>query len=388
MATPKQKADVRPISFLLHNLAVGTAPIKIDLVIRPEDLTRSDQSRLMVHQTLGGAWADNFGAGVPSLQISGTTGWGAGGRKDGLEEFIRLHNTIFKSWHTERDAALKAGLDPDLVKLLFCDDLDRFTWVVAPQSFVLKRNRSRPLLSQYNINLSFMADGVADRKNAEDALKAAEGGKDSALDSLESALNTINDFVDSIKGAIGAILGPIQKAFAKFTAMTAKILGFVKGILKAGMGIVSAITGPLMNIAGNLSRAAANVCHAFQSVMSFPSKAKAAFSRVASAFTNAFCVLKNAFKKRKFLPNYDDLYGASTCSSTAGGKPVSRYNTENPFPVLMPIEDSRVSVSSSAAQSVSKLANMDTVRSPMPTSQIHANLNTTNNGLVFKGVET
>ena len=385
MATPKQKADVRPISFLLHNLAAGSAPVKIDLVIRPEDLSRTDVSRLQTHQTLGGVWADNFGAGAPSVQLAGTTGWGAGACKDGLAEFIRLHDTIFKRWHSERNAALKAGLDPDLVTLIFADDLDEFTWVVAPQSFTLRRNKSRPLLSQYNISLNFLADGIAARETADAALKAAEdaGKEASILDSLDSALGTIKGFIDKVKGAIGAVLGVVAKAFAAFTALTAKVLGFVNGVIKAGMGLVKAITGPLLNIAGNLSRAAANICHAFQSIRSFPARIKAEFSRVASAFTNAFCVLKNAFKKRKFLPNYDDLYGASNCSSTAGGKPVSRYNTENPFPVLLPVENKQVSVSGAAAQSINQMAKMDAVRSPMPESQMSAHMNTVNTGLVL-----
>lgn len=388
MTTPKQKAEVRPISFILHSLwDTQRKPTKLDLVVRPEDLTRSEQSRLMVHQTLGGAWADNWGPGVPTVQIAGTTGWGAGGRKDGLQEFIKLHDTIFSAWHKEREAALAAGFDPDMVKLIFCDDLDEFTWVVAPNSFVLRRNRARPLLSQYHIALTYLADGLADRKTAEELLKppkAADADKaESALSSLDSALKTINSFVAKIKSAIGKVLGPIQKAFAAFTAMTAKVLGFVQGVLKAGMGIVKSITGPLLNIAGNLSRAAANIVHSIQAVMSFPSRIKAEFSRVASAFTNAFCVLKNAFKKRKFLPNYDDLYGASTCSSTAGGKPISRYNTENPFPVLMPVQTPAYSVSGDSAQAINRMANMDPVRNPSSPDQMNANLTAATNGFAL-----
>lgn len=141
-----QKAEVRPISFTLNsggNFSSG------NLLIRPEDLTRTEPSRLSVTQTFGGAWADNFGRGVGTLTISGHTGWGQGNRFSGFDEFQSLYARVYQGWHA-------AGGQAELV---FADALDEFVWIVAPQVFTLKRNRQRPLLMMYNIVLTWLADG-------------------------------------------------------------------------------------------------------------------------------------------------------------------------------------------------------------------------------------
>ena len=392
MATPNQKAESRPISFMFHNTATNDAPVKIDLSIRPEDLTRPETSRAMVHQTLGGAWLDSWGSGVPSVQISGTTGWGQGDRKDGQQAFLDLHDQIFTRWHNEREAALHNGFSPDKVKLIFVDELDDFIWDVAPMTFTLRRSKSRPLLSQYQINLTWLSDGVADLAIAKKAiadlaastaLKKPLGFLDRVKATLAGALATIKAFADKIKGGIASFLGPIKQAFADFTALTATVLGFVQDAISTGISVVTELTGGLFAIATNLCRAASNVTNMFSSIMSIPGRIKSEFMRLGAAFTNAFCVLKNAFKGKRSLPNYDDLYGASNCSSTAGGRPISKYANANPFPIFMPFEQRSTSISSSAAASVNSLAKVDPVLSPLSTTQIGDHLTSINKGLVL-----
>lgn len=382
MATENQKAEVRPISFLFHNTATGTPPTKIDLVIRPESLTRTEISRTQVHQTLGSGWVDNWGEGVPTVQISGTTGWGQGNRPNGQAEFIRLHEEIFKRWHRERAEAIKRGFDPDKVKLIFCDDLDSFTWVVAPMNFVLQRSKSRPLLSQYQIHMTFLSDGVEDRATASSLLLGSSptGVLADFQASLSSAMAKINAFVGQIKGAIGAYLGPIRQAVSTFTALTASALGFVQGVISAGMSVVTTATGAAIEVAANLARAAGNVTSIIQSVVTLPHRVKAEFAKVSAAFRNAFCVIRNMLRLRGKLPNYDDLYGASTCSSTAGGRPISVYDTKNPFPVLLPVETNAARVSASGAQALSRVAGMDSLR-PSSLSQIGQDLTQINSGV-------
>lgn len=382
MATPRQKAEERPISFVFHNMATGSPPVEVQLVIRPEDLTRTDRSRLTTTQTLGGAWADNFGPGIPQLALAGHTGWGQGDRPDGLAEFQKLHETVFKRWHEERAAALRDGLDPDQVKLIFSDALDDFTWVVTPQSFVLKRNRSRPLLSQYQISLAYLSSDVAETMEALEQSVDAESLSELEIDGLESMLRSIEKIADFIKAGISKVLGPIQAVFDKVVSLTAKVLNAVNRVIKAGMGIVGALTNGLIGLATSLTRAAANVTSIVQGIMSIPARIKAKFQQVGAAFENAFCVLKNIFRRRKFLPNYDELYGASLCSSTAGGRPISRYDTENVFPALYPVSTSAVSVSSSASSALNRLATADPVLAPPTQAMLDADLSAVGAGVV------
>ena len=384
MTTPMQKADQRPISFVLHNMAFGEPPVEVKLVIRPEDLTRTDTSRLTTTQTLGGAWADNFGPGIPVVQLGGTTGWGAAGRPDGLEEFQRLHSTIFVEWHKQRAEVLKAGLDPDLVKLIFLDKLDQFEWVVAPQNFVLKRNKQRPLLSQYQINLTWLSYDVAESMDALDSLLNADSLSDLELDGLDSMMASVKKiemFAKDLSGKIGEVLGPIKDAFNRIVTLTAKVLNVVNRVIAAGMGVVSTITNGLLGLATSLTRAAANITGIVQGIISVPNRIKAQFQRVFLAFENAFCVLRNIFRRRKFLPNYDSLYGASLCSSTAGGRPISRYDTENPWPVLYPVKTSAVSVSGSASNALSRLSTADPVLAPPTVAMLGADMQSVNNGV-------
>lgn len=380
MATPNQKAEERPISFVLHNMVSGD-PVEVKLVIRPEDLTRTDTSRLTTTQTLGGAWADNFGPGIPTVQLAGHTGWGAGDRPDGLAEFQNLYETIFQAWHRERASVLKQGFDPSMVKLIFADKLDDFTWVVAPQNFVLKRNKSRPLLSQYQINLTWLSDGVSDVMDALQSLNPMNALDELEKDGLESLLSSIERIGDFMKAGVTKVLGPIKAAFDKVVALTAKVLQSVTRVINTVKGVVGAVTNGLLSIATSLTRAAANVTNMVMSIMSLPQQIKAQFQRVCAAFNNAFCVIRNIFRRRAFLSNYDDLYGASNCSSTAGGRPISKYATSNPFPVFFPTKTSGVSVTNTARASLTKLNNADPVFKPMNSAQLGSELNAVASGV-------
>lgn len=380
MATPNQKAEERPISFVLHNMVSGD-PVEVKLVIRPEDLTRTDTSRLTTTQTLGGAWADSFGPGIPTVQLAGHTGWGAGDRPDGLAEFQNLYETIFQAWHRERASVLKQGFDPSMVKLIFADKLDDFTWVVAPQNFVLKRNKSRPLLSQYQINLTWLSDGVSDVMDALQSLNPMNALDELEKDGLESLLSSIERIGDFMKAGVTKVLGPIKAAFDKVVALTAKVLQSVTRVINTVKGVVGAVTNGLLSIATSLTRAAANVTNMVMSIMSLPQQIKAQFQRVCAAFNNAFCVIRNIFRRRAFLSNYDDLYGASNCSSTAGGRPISKYATSNPFPVYFPTKTSGVSVTNTARASLTKLNNADPVFKPMNSAQLGSELNAVASGV-------
>lgn len=391
MAPPSQKADVRPISFVLHDTSTGEPPVEVPLVIRPEDLTRTDTSRLNVVQTLGGAWADSFGKGIPSVQIAGHTGWGSGKNASGLDEFTKVYTKVFEEWHAKRAAAVEKGQDPDKVKLLFVDALDEFEWVVAPQNFILKRNRSRPLLAQYQINLLWLSDDVKETLDALAALKnppvAPEEGeivvvaKKNALASLKKALSDIKKFAADLKGKIGAVLGPIREQVRKLVAITADVLTQVQDAISEVKSVFGELTNGLIGIATDLSRAAANVFSTINAIRSLPMQIKAQFQRVGSAFENVFCLLKNGLRPRQFLRSYDDLYGASLCSSTAGGRPISRYDTENPFPVLYPVVDPLVSVSSTASMGLTRLLRTDPVLAPMSDAELGASVSAVANGV-------
>ena len=88
---------------------LGFGPDHVVLSLRPEDLTRSEPSRLTATQTLGGAWLDSFGPGIGEITLAGHTGWRGGFLSSGEDAFYKLRNTVFANWHKQRKQAVDDG---------------------------------------------------------------------------------------------------------------------------------------------------------------------------------------------------------------------------------------------------------------------------------------
>ena len=143
MSPPSQKS--RPIS-------VFGAAGACTLALRPEDLQWTEPSRISVNNTLGDAWIDAFGPGVGKIVISGTTGWGSKLGFAGEAAFMLLYHASYKGWHD----AVAGSKAPESVPMFFVDALDIRMAQVVPDTFTMKRNKSRPLLIQYNISYTIV----------------------------------------------------------------------------------------------------------------------------------------------------------------------------------------------------------------------------------------
>lgn len=377
-----QKAGDRPISFLLDNQTAGAPVAFVDLVIRPEDLTRTDQSRLAVQQTLGGAFVDNFGAGVPTITLSGHTGWRrtASSDDDGLARFQALKGAVFDQWHEQRQSNIAAGSDPNDVRLIFSDALDDMSVVVAPVSFVLRRSRSRPLLAQYQIVMHVVDTAPQNAPypaqfGYNGAIPGTVSSRISALTSLARSIDKITSGINAIKGAIDhSILGPVQS----FMKQTAQLYGSVRGAISAATGIVSS----LVSVAQTTALAGVNLFRTLSAVAHLPTMFKAQLQALAGAYSNVFCLLRNAAKSNLFYEDYSALYGASNCSSTVGGRPASTLAGVNPFYQVVPTAGpSAVSVTPHASAALQTMAASDPVLSPMSTATIGRTLVAANDGM-------
>lgn len=374
-----QKADVRPISFILDDQATGTPPVSLNLSLRPEDLTRTDPSRLNVQQTLGGAWGDNFGPGVPTIHISGHTGWrpDQGSGADGMARFHALKTQVYDQWHARRANAVQAGQNPDLVQLIFADALDEITVVVAPGQFVLRRSRSRPLLFQYQINMFVLDQNVNQIANVSPLGLGLDASilQKTGLQSLTASINEITGQINSVNGWINSTLVAPVKSFMN---QTAQLYGAVRGAIAS----VNGVAGSLISVAQMSAQAGINLFRTFAAVESIPQQVKADLMAVAGAYSNIYCVLHNALQQQIYYEDYDPLFGASNCSSTSGGRPISSLAGTNPFystvPTLQPLP---VSLTNSAQAGLSTLASNDPVISPLSTSALRAAVNDVASGM-------
>lgn len=363
MAAPTdQRAGVRPISFLLDS-GGGSLSDPVMLKVRPEDLTRTEPSRITVHQTLGrglSGWADNFGAGLPTVTIAGHTGWrDTGSGEDGVKAFERLNTLVMQSYHAAKQAAITSGLDPAGVKLIFVDLLDDFAWNVAPMQFTLRRSKSRPLLIQYNIVLQAI-DTSADRPFKAPGLSASlPAGLDSLMGSIDSIFGMINDVIDGVRGWIDrTLVAPVRSFLLKTMRLYRTVSSTIRNALSIG--------DQLIGVARMVTAAAMNIFRTFSAVASIPSLVKAKFMQVAAEFGNVFCLLNNALKSKLTFEDYSSLYGSSYCSSTTGGRARSALANANAFDAIFPAQASfPVKVTPAARASIAASAASDVVLAPM-----------------------
>lgn len=380
-----QRAGACPISFVLSKGGSIGAPLT--LVVRPEDLTRNQPSRISVNQTLGRdvcGWVDNFGEGLPSITIAGHTGWGGGGRPDGAKGFDQLNQLVAHEYHEAKQAAIDSGTDPATVQLIFADLLDDFTYSVAPTTFVLRRSRSRPLLFQYNITLQAVSTSI----DTPFMVLPFNGGLMAGLGSLGSAISKLQGFVAKIKGMVASAvsyvtagLSPIANTAKQFANLSTGIFTATRDAIGAIQGGASSVANNLIGIAHDMAKVGVNVFRTISAIEGLPSSLKAELTQVASAYNEVVCIFRNSLRPALVYEDYNGLYGASNCSSTTGGNQASIYADRNAFDLLRR-DSGPVSMSSSAIAGVNSLSRSDPVLAPTPINEMNRLLNNVVNGVL------
>lgn len=119
--------------------------------VNPEEYNQSEPNRITVTQTKGGAWVDEFGAGLPIITLKGTTGFKNGTKTGttGYSKFNELRSYI-RGVYNRVDPGKSIPTSKDLY---FYNYTDGDYWVVIPKTFELLRTVARPLLYTYNIEL-------------------------------------------------------------------------------------------------------------------------------------------------------------------------------------------------------------------------------------------
>jgi hypothetical protein len=354
----------RPISFVLDDQAQGEPAFALDLLLRPEDLTISQPSRVSVVQTLGGGWADSFGPGLSTINISGHTGWREDAYgQDGEARFLALRDQVFDQWHKRRQDAIDQGLDPADVRLLFADDLDSFAGEVVPLSFTLKRSRARPLLLQYAISLIVVDPDVG--QSIDDAFGPTGDALQSAgLSSMGASIGGLAGAVSSVGQWVNTTLvAPLQS----FVHGAVSLFNAVLAPVRAGFQVV----GALVNTAMGVAQAGANLFRMVSSIGGYVVGAVAGLAGIAADFTSIWFCLKRAFRAPLSYGWYWDLYGASNCSSTAGGRPLSPLAGVNPFDVMSSAAPLGVSFTPAASAALAGIVAADPVRQAYTVAQVN-----------------
>lgn len=292
--------------------------------VNPEEFNIDRQERVQVVQTLGDPFVDDFGIGLSTLNIRGTTGWrtrpGAYGL-DGKATFDALNKKIIGRYHELRLEKQKAGLDPDLIKMVVVNTVDELVYRVVPVTFKLMRNRNRPLL--YQLDLSF--------RIVEDLNNLGSSYLSRLNDPLGNKLDWQSTFVNRIKNKIipalmwvnekiiqpaAAIykdyLEPAVNATIGILSDTAEVLG----VLKSGAGVVAST---INSVAQVITRGVNNVQGLQHFINDLPLDIMVAIGHLESAWNEVTCYLSKGAKE-SWLPDFSPIHGVNDCASTYGVK--------------------------------------------------------------------
>jgi len=361
--TPPSQRN-RPIGFTLEDN--GSIVASVTLGLRPEDMTRTDQMRTTVHHTLGGAFVDSFGQGLPVINVAGHTGWRGGADGNGEARWAMLRDQVWNRWASLRKQAVREGRDPSTIKLIYSDALSDFVVEVAPMTLTLRRSKSRPLLIQYQLNMT-----VVDQNAGQ--IQFLQGGDATKTPGEEGG------FFTSVLQSISAVRAAIARASAwvqtnliapvrNFLSLANRVFTAVVGVVRSVRNLVASVLAvPVM-----LAQAGVSLFHTIGAVVSLPMTIRNDVMATASAFSNLLCWLLRARSTRLAYGDYTGFYGASDCSSISGGRPASIFTTTSAWESLSNPEASTlgISLSPAARTGLITLASSDPVLHPLNDNQI------------------
>lgn len=184
LTTPRrQDGQNRHFLFVLNLSLFGVPTQEIYFFnINPDEYRKSEPNLVEVTQTIGGAFVDDFGVGIPTITMRGHTGWHSSldpsdrTVRDGVSFYLKLLELFRK---TTGDGLRKkfedARIDREDTELWFINPQDEEGWVVVPEAFDTTRNKTRPLLYQYDIRLKCLRLLGSERRSFIDPLGVAIG---------------------------------------------------------------------------------------------------------------------------------------------------------------------------------------------------------------------
>lgn len=133
------------------------------LIINPQELSMQEPTRQTIINTIGGAYVDDFGRGLPTVTISGHTGWrlkpmpDGTGLQDGWQAFKSLRNNIFRYFTDSKDP-IRSFLRNPYYQLRWYNWAHDEYYLIQPTEFDLQQSVSEPLLYQYTFSFTCVYD--------------------------------------------------------------------------------------------------------------------------------------------------------------------------------------------------------------------------------------
>jgi len=324
----------------------GSTSEEVTLFINPESFTQAEPARITVTQTKGGFFVDNFGAGIKSITIQGVTGYkqrDLGGRKlSGQEQFIEFRQ-LYRDW-------LEASkTDPDNNHMRFYNWADKEYYEVAITQFTLQRTTQRPLLYQYNIQMTAVqkldqpsrahAFAIGDTEDLTKYLLDEQLRTPLIADQLDSSLGIITD----ISNGVG--LENFSKSVTAFSKSLAKGLPYydtVLGVYKTVDSVIGAVSTINREISNTVAGLSVFITTPFEQVKSLATSVSDVITSLCSianiphevvrTFRDMQCALESIPQALfKGFTNPALFEGASNCGTTLGIAEAATADYRNSF---------------------------------------------------------
>lgn len=225
----------------LKNIEIDYKDVQCQFYINPDEMIQQETSRSTVTQTVGSAYIDDFGGGLPTIYIKGNTGFSNG---LGVTRFMQLRNLIRQYYN-----ATTPGQDVT-DEIVFHNYTDDESWVVHtdPQGFRLLRNNENPLLYMYEIYFICIRPWSQPKQSSDYSNGVNQG--------LGSSLAKANTSV--AQTSYQAALPPLRYALGVDGSgnPSVQLVSYTGGIQVSPNGQIIGSNGTTINVPGSLSAAA------------------------------------------------------------------------------------------------------------------------------------
>ena len=170
---------------------------------------------------------------------------------------------------------------------------------------------------------------------------------------LGGVIGTIQGYLSTGLALYGAASGAVRSVMSTITGVLGSVASFAADVRGEFLGA----GGDLLTAARSICQAAANALAALGTDPALPDYLLLPARRLPSLLTEADCTMANSFSLGRSFVSFDDLLGASNCSSTGGGTPASPYAVlgTNPFDDYFPQEGTLIGVSGTATAAIKSL---------------------------------
>ncbi len=304
-------------------------------LVNPETVNYDFPSRSTVIQTLGGAVIDTFGLGIPTITLTGTTGWNRRDiQTDGFSAFKALYE--FYRFYQNELVNPRFPSENDQITAIFNDGPSDLEFQVHLQDLKFPRSKQRPLLFPFTLSMRVMDidSGLLSRSTKTFDEYAAFFTNSQFRSLLEARAAEVKAQLEALN------LNTTPSGFQQIAQVGSDILDTVDNLVSIGedsLGLVQDSANFITERLRRVSRSVVGVSRILQTAQNLPSNIATQFISAINvsilAFNDIECLLQDFDNSRALRPKTRLLTGGNSCSTILGASApsITALQGENSF---------------------------------------------------------